>query len=242
MFWHIYFPDGKGGKYEILNQDGTQPIQIVTTTAMFATAEGTVKNYFLPSTRKWNYTYSNVEKADASGDYGNIAYMRLAESYLLYAEALYRTGDKAGAATWINKLRTRAGVSNVSADVIDEDFILDERARELLSEGQRRHTLIRFSQLNDQCNGDVRALDNFFKRRTRELNEVCGQVEGEVKIANYSSGSTMSASTRVDKAVTCVSHGFDEYDTPVLLPIPKTFIDSNTKTKVSQNPGYPVSE
>jgi len=242
MYWNIYFPDGKGGTYELLNQDGTQPIQIVTTTAMFSTSEGTVKNYFLPSTRKWSYVHSNIEKADASGDYGNIAYMRLAEPYLLYAEALYRKGDKGGAATWINKLRSRAGVSTVGADVIDEDFILDERARELLCEGQRRHTLIRFSQLNDACNGDVRALENFFKRRTRELNEVCGQVEGEVKIANYSSGTTMSASTRVDKAVTCVSHGMDEYDTPVLLPIPKTFIDSNTKIKVAQNPGYPTSE
>ena len=239
---HIYYYDKDGKKYEILNQDGTLPIALVTTTAMFSNSEGTIKNYFLPSTTKYDYVHSNVEKADASGDYQNIAYLRLADTYLLYAEALYRTGDAAGAAAWINKIRSRAGVSSINAGDVTLDFILDERARELLCEGHRRHTLIRFSQLNDEYNGDVRALDNFFKRRTRELNEVCGQVEGEIKIANYSSGSTMSKSTRVDKPITCVSHGFDEYETPVLFPIPKTFIDSNTKIKVQQNPGYPTSE
>jgi SusD family. len=207
MMQHIYYLDANGKKFEIFNQDGSLPIAIVTTTAMFSNSEGTIKNYFLPSTTKYDYVHSNVEKADASGDYQNIAYMRLAEPYLLYAEALYRTGNSGEAAIWINKIRSRAGVSMIDASVIDEDFILDERARELMCEGQRRHTLIRFSQLNEACNGDERALDNFFKRRVRELNEVCGQSEGEIKIANYSSGSTMSKSTRVDKAITCVSHG-----------------------------------
>lgn len=238
MTRRLYYYDVNGKKYEILNQDGSKPIQLVTTTAMFSNAEGTVKNYFLPSTTKYDYVHSNIERADASGDFQNIVYMRLAESYLLYAEALFRSGKPADAATWINKIRTRAGVTTVPASAITLDFILDERARELLCEGQRRHTLIRFSQLNDECNGDVRALDNFFKRRTRELNEVCGQVEGEVKIANYSSGSSMSASTKVDKPVTCVSHGFDVYETPVLLPIPKTIIDSNTSSVMEQNPGF----
>ncbi len=242
MTRHIYYLDANGKQYEILNQDGTCPIAIVTTTAMFSTSEGTIKNYFLPSTKKYDYVHSILEKADASGDYQDIAYLRLADTYLLYAEALYRTGNAGGAAEWINKIRRRAGVTEVPASVVDLDFILDERARELLCEGQRRHTLIRFSQLNDACDGDVRALDNFFKRRTRELNEVCGQSEGEIKIANYSSGTTMSKSTRVDKEMVCVSHGFDQYDTPVLFPIPKTFIDSNTKIKVAQNPGYPTSE
>ena len=242
MTHHIYYYDTDGKKYEIFNQDGTLPIGLVTTTAMFGASEATIKNYFLPSTKKYDYVHSNVQKADASGDYQNIAYMRLADTYLLYAEALYRTNKSGEAAVWINKVRARAGVSQITADVIDEDFILDERARELLCEGQRRHTLIRFSQLNDEFNGDERALNNFFKRRTREINEVCGQSEGEVKIANYSSGSTMSKSTRVDKAITCVSHGFDEYDTPVLFPIPKQFIDSNTKIKIEQNPGYPTSD
>lgn len=242
MTKHIYYYDASGKKYEILNQDGTCPVAIVTTTAMFNNTEATIKNYFLPSTTKYDYVHSILEKADASGDYQDIAYMRLADTYLLYAEAWLRAGNAGEAAKWINKIRSRAGVSTISTNDVTYDFILDERARELLCEGQRRHTLIRFSQLNDACKGDVRALDNFFKRRTREINEVCGQVEGEVKIANYSSGSTMSSSTRVDKAVTCVSHGFDDYETPVLFPIPKSFIDANTKIKVQQNPGYPNAE
>ena len=239
---HLFYYDTEGKKYELFNQDGTSPIAIVTTTAMFSNSEGTIKNYFLPSTKKYDYVHSILEKADASGDYQDLVYMRLAETYLLYAEALYRNNNVDEAAVWINKLRNRAGISTIKSADVTLDFILDERARELLCEGQRRHTLIRFSQLNEECNGDERDVDNFFKRRTRQYNEVCGQSEGEVKIANYSSGTTMSASTRVDKEIVCVSHGMDQYETPVLFPIPKTFIDSNTKIKVKQNPGYPSAE
>lgn len=69
---------------------------------------------------------------------------RLADAYLIYAEAAVRGGgDTALALTYVNDLRKRAGASTISAAALTLDFILDERARELAWEGHRRTDLIR---------------------------------------------------------------------------------------------------
>lgn len=69
---------------------------------------------------------------------------RLADAYLIYAEAAVRGGgDKALALTYVNDLRKRAGASTITSSALTLDFILDERARELAWEGHRRTDLIR---------------------------------------------------------------------------------------------------
>ena len=73
--------------------------------------------------------------------------MRLAETYLLRAEAYLRKGEKANAAADINVVRDRANASTISADDVTLDFILDERARELMTEEPRTRTLIRMGNL-----------------------------------------------------------------------------------------------
>ena len=73
--------------------------------------------------------------------------MRTAETYLVLAEANFRLGDLGGAATAINVLRTRAKATQVTAAQITIDFILDERSRELFSEEDRRHALVRTRKL-----------------------------------------------------------------------------------------------
>jgi hypothetical protein len=75
--------------------------------------------------------------------YNDQVYLRLAETYLLKAEAQLKLGRPADAATTINVLRTRAKASPVTASNITIDFILDERSRELLLEEHRRYTLLR---------------------------------------------------------------------------------------------------
>ena len=72
---------------------------------------------------------------------------RLADAYLMYAEAVVRGGGgtRAQALTYINALRTRAGAATISDAQMTLDFILDERARELLWEGHRRTDLIRYN-------------------------------------------------------------------------------------------------
>ncbi|WP_339880174.1 RagB/SusD family nutrient uptake outer membrane protein [uncultured Algoriphagus sp.] len=72
---------------------------------------------------------------------------RLAETYLLRAEAYLRKGDASKAAEDINALRSRSKARLISENDLSLDFILDERARELLFEEPRRRTLIRMGKL-----------------------------------------------------------------------------------------------
>lgn len=73
--------------------------------------------------------------------------MRLGETYLLLAEAQLQQGKTAAAAATINVLHTRAGAAQVSASQMTLDYILDERARELIGEENRRMTLARTGTL-----------------------------------------------------------------------------------------------
>jgi hypothetical protein len=75
-------------------------------------------------------------------------YCRLAETYLIRAEAKQRKNDYAGAASDINVIRTRAHCSYMATagDLSSDskfDIILDERARELMYEETRWCTLLR---------------------------------------------------------------------------------------------------
>jgi len=73
--------------------------------------------------------------------------MRLAETYLLRAEAHLRKGDRQKAADDINVVRSRANANLATAADMTLDYMLDERARELITEEPRRRTLIRFGNL-----------------------------------------------------------------------------------------------
>lgn len=77
---------------------------------------------------------------------------RLADVYLMYAEAVLRGGtggDAATALNYVNELRERAygdDSGDITSGQLTLDFILDERARELYWEAHRRTDLIRFDQ------------------------------------------------------------------------------------------------
>lgn len=89
--------------------------------------------------------------ADQNRGYDCQWYMRrVAEVYLLRAEAYLAKGDKANAAKDINVVRSRAGAKACTEKDINIDYILDERARELYLEEQRQLTLNRLS-VNPNC-------------------------------------------------------------------------------------------
>jgi hypothetical protein len=76
---------------------------------------------------------------------------RLADAYLIYAEAFLRGGGgtQQQALDYVNALRVRAyGDSSgvIAAPALTLDFILDERGRELLWEGHRRTDLVRYGR------------------------------------------------------------------------------------------------
>lgn len=102
-----------------------------------------------------NRTRSGGFGQDAEKTFSDIDFpvFRLAEMYLIYAEAVSRGGSggsTAQAITYFNNLRQRA-YGNTSGNVssITTDLILDERARELYWEGFRRSDLIRYSKFTD---------------------------------------------------------------------------------------------
>jgi len=77
--------------------------------------------------------------------------IRLAETYLLRAEAYLGMGDKQKAADDINVVRSRAEAPPVDANQVDIDYILDERARELILEEFRLLTLTRLGKLVERA-------------------------------------------------------------------------------------------
>ena len=75
----------------------------------------------------------------------DIPLLRLAEAYMIQAEALFRLGDKAGALSIINNtIRARANAIPLTS--LDEETLLDEWSREFYFEGRRRIDLVRFGR------------------------------------------------------------------------------------------------
>lgn len=76
--------------------------------------------------------------------------IRMAETYLLRAEAYLKNDDKNKAAADINVVRARAKAKPVEPANVDIDYLLDERARELYAEEFRTLTLCRMGLLYDR--------------------------------------------------------------------------------------------
>lgn len=107
----------------------------------------TLNNNRWASTRKWDWTYTNPDLWNATHSFADQAYLRLAETYLLLAEAQMRLGKLAEAASTINQIRERSHANPISSSDVTMDFILDERSRELITEEHRRETLVRTNKL-----------------------------------------------------------------------------------------------
>jgi hypothetical protein len=94
-------------------------------------------------------------KASAGGTYADQYMFRLAETYLLRAEAYLGLSQLDKAAADINAVRGRSNASPVLPANVNIDYILDERMRELGSEEKRRITLMRLGLVYDRvkkCN------------------------------------------------------------------------------------------
>jgi len=104
------------------------------------------------------YAITKFKNVDRNGNRGShetypdtdFPMFRLADVYLMYAEAVLRGGtggDQGTAVGYVNELRQRAyGNSNGDVSQIDLNLILDERARELYWECHRRTDLIRYGR------------------------------------------------------------------------------------------------
>lgn len=103
--------------------------------------------------------FSNLKSdgTNAGGSFPDTDFplFRLADVYLMYAEAIVRGGmggSTSDALGYINAIRDRAYVVDAVGELaswsaVDLPFLLEERGRELLWEAQRRTDLVRFGKL-----------------------------------------------------------------------------------------------
>lgn len=134
----------KDTRFAMLRLDGTKNIEI--------TAEGSFKDNGIPVTKFCNLNKDGSKPASAEA-YVDFPLFRLGEIYLNLAESVLRGGEgatKNEAMNYVNELRKRAYKDKTVAPIDDAkfslNFILDERARELFFEAQRRTDLIRYNK------------------------------------------------------------------------------------------------
>ncbi|RCH55864.1 RagB/SusD family nutrient uptake outer membrane protein [Mucilaginibacter hurinus] len=108
-----------------------------------------------PITKWKNLTSSGVPGSDPGKVHVDTDFpvFRISDAYLMYAEAVLRGGgggDISTALQYVNLVRTRAykgsNAGNINANQLTLNFIIDERGREFMWEGQRRTDLVRFKR------------------------------------------------------------------------------------------------
>lgn len=169
--------------------------------------------------------YAGVEYIGGPGDW----YLyRLAEAYLLRAEAYYWTGNYALAADDVNKIRERAKCTTLFnagdfSGIKGLDIIMDERARELMYEEFRHVELVRASYI--QANLD-------------------GTYQSPASLADENSNSYWWH--RITIYNNYYNHGIqtlhnDEYKISkhnIFWPVTQNNIDANLYGRINQNYGY----
>ena len=191
-------PEGTAGATQVNVKTGDR--------AYWTTAD--TLNTMYPHTTKWG-------GYDPTDDFGwalikDWPLMRLADAYLLRAEARIQQNNAAGAAEDINVLRDRAfkqyraetgnaDAGKVTATQMNMDFLLDERIRELVGEENRRYTLCRTGKLAERV---------------------------KMIMDHWAEGTESKKITGFDASKHC------------LLPIPLSEIQLNKDADLQQNPGY----
>ncbi len=151
--------------------------------------------------------------------------LRYADVLLMYAEAF---GNTSQSLTYINSIRKRAGLPNLTIDPnTNFDFeikLAKERRAEFGGENQRWFDLLRFQT----------TLAGFDTKKT--LDAHFDNMNSVQAVYSPSPGGFYDATTGVPQDVSeikgkCNTNRF-------LLPIPQQEIDTNTTIQIPQNPGY----
>lgn len=157
--------------------------------------------------------------ANPTGGNGDAYIFRLAETYLLRAEAHFWNNDLASAANDLNMVRQRASALPITAGDVTIDFIFDERARELFTEAPRHGELVRASYIMASENIDGYNLENFSEN-------------------NWFYDRVMATNIFFQINLTWGQQSYRIAPHNVLWPIPETVISENTLGDINQNEGY----
>ena len=153
------------------------------------------------------------------GGHGDWYIYRLAETYLLRAEAYYWKGELGAAAADINMVRQRAEAPPVSAGDVTIDLIFDERARELFAESPRHAEMVRVSYIMAELNRNGYSLPSFSESNW-----------WYDRVTNHNTFIQMKAEKSGMVAQVSPFH--------VLWPIDNNVINANTFGNINQNKGY----
>lgn len=183
----------------------------------------TIRSYF--GWPHYKIFIPDVENTPMQGGHTDWYVFRLAETFLLRAEAYFWKGDLANAAADINQVRQRAGAALITAGQVTIATILDERARELFYEEPRKTELTRIAYIfaltgKTADNGKTYKLDNFSDN-------------------NYFYDRIIARNNFYQKGIV-TNHGDKFTISPyhVLWPVPSNAIQSNSNGIINQNKGY----
>lgn len=160
-----------------------------------------------------------IQVTRPTGGNGDFYIFRLAETYLLRAEAYFWQGNLSEAASDLNIVRQRAGALPISENEVDIDFIFDERARELFAEEPRHGEMVRVSYIMAQGNMNGYSLDNFSDN-------------------NWFFDRTMDKNLFFQIELQWGSQSYRLAPYNALWPIPESVIAANTLGVINQNEGY----
>jgi len=169
------------------------------------------------------YVPEQNKAATPQGGNGDFYVFRLAETYLLRAEAYFWKGQLDLAAADINKVRSRAKALPMTAAEVTIDFIMDERARELFTEEPRHSEMVRISYILAAKNLQGYSLANFSEK-------------------NYYFDRVKRKNPTYDQKISMLGNVANIAPFHVLWPIPSTVITANTKGVINQNKGYDGAE
>lgn len=179
-------------------------------------------------------TGSSDVRGARSGSNGNLYLFRLAETYLLRAEARLYQGNATGAAEDVNVVRKRANAKYMYKTVNIGD-IANERARELFLEEFRKVELTRISMclaksgIPDEWGNTYG--DNWDKQSGTDLTGGSYWYQRCVKYNIYNRGYTIRSGN-----ATALNYTLDKRN--LFWPIPNSAITANNKATLAQNYGY----
>ncbi len=180
-------------------------------------ADSILTMFPFPRYKTW-FPHEDGFTGQLNGGHGDNYVYRLAETYLIRAEAYFWKGQPGLAAQDINEVRERAHALPIVAGDVTLDYIFDERARELYVEEMRHTELVRASYIMARLNKEgystaTFTTHNWFYDRVMSRNK------------NYQVGQIGSFK-------------YDIKPFNVLWPIDISIITANTRGIINQNEGY----
>lgn len=187
----------------------------------------TIRNWFnWPQYKTWMEDISQENATNYDGGEGDWYVYRLAETYLLRAEAYMWKGEKQKAADDVNEIRKRAKCSKLfNADEMNIGVIMDERARELYLEEWRHVELSRVSYIF-ALTGQADEFGQTYTEDGLSDNSYWWQ-----RICKYNDFYNKGIKTRSN-----VEYTISPYH--IFYPVPQSSIDGNREGIINQNKGY----